>query len=151
MNEVERIGGTTIEDGARTDAVPSVVLDRNLFLHTWNGAAARCLFGAPGSSRRRGPTRYGEAAGCINALVEGLPCRETTRCVYCPLSQSVERAIDEGLRIAQVRFERTYVVRGRLLSRAYDLDVLPLDRRRRRGEPPLALVSMLRPEDDAGP
>jgi PAS domain-containing protein len=69
---------------------------------------------------------FGEAIGCINAIVERAPCGQTTRCGYCLLEQALERGLVERESQGPVQMVRTVTIRGAPVERSFEFVLSPV-------------------------
>jgi hypothetical protein len=69
---------------------------------------------------------FGEAIGCINAIVERAPCGQTSRCGFCLLEQALDRGLGDRESIGPVHLVRTVTIRGAPVERSFEFVVRPV-------------------------
>jgi sigma-B regulation protein RsbU (phosphoserine phosphatase) len=94
------------------DNINSAILiaDENLQIHHFNNSFLNLFDHAADSFFGKG---FGEATGCVNAVIENKPCGETSRCAHCLLRKSLIQTLVENAPVDRRHLERTFYLDGK--------------------------------------
>lgn len=94
------------------DNINSAILiaDENLQIHHFNDSFLNLFDKAADSLIARG---FGEAVGCVNAVVENKPCGKTSHCAHCLLRKSLIQTLVEDVPVDRQHLERTFYLNGK--------------------------------------
>lgn len=93
------------------DNINSAVLiaDENLQIHQFNNSFLNLFDTAAVSTLETG---FGEASGCVNAVVENKPCGETSHCADCILRRSLIHNLTENAPVNKQSLNRVFYING---------------------------------------
>jgi sigma-B regulation protein RsbU (phosphoserine phosphatase) len=87
-----------------------LIADENLQIHHFNNSFLNLFDHAADSYLGKG---FGEATGCVHAVIENQPCGETSRCAHCLLRKSLVQTLIENAPIDGQRLKRIFYINGR--------------------------------------
>jgi len=105
----DRLGG---ENAPAPPAWALIVVDGHHRIRWHDEAFRRDFASLRPESPHPAHDAFGNAIGCINAVVEERACGRTTRCPHCTLYQLVQRTIRDNVAVGPVSMERTVVDGG---------------------------------------
>jgi len=94
------------------DNINSAILiaDDNLQIHHFNNSFLNLFDNAADRFLARG---FGEATGCVHAVIENKPCGETSHCAHCLLRKSLIQTLVENAPVDRRHLERTFYLSGK--------------------------------------
>ena len=87
-----------------------LIADDKLQIHHFNNSFLNLFDNAAEGFTKRG---FGEAAGCVHAVVENKPCGETSHCAHCLLRKSLIQTLVEDAPVDRQHLERTFFFSGK--------------------------------------
>jgi sigma-B regulation protein RsbU (phosphoserine phosphatase) len=91
-----------------------LIADENLQIHHFNKSFLNLFDHAAESFFGKG---FGEATGCVNAVIENKPCGQTSQCAHCLLRKSLVQTLVENAPVDRQHLQRTFYLNGKAVEK----------------------------------
>lgn len=100
-----------------------LIADENLQIHQFNNTFLNLFDKAADFNLQSG---FGEATGCVNAVMENKPCGESSHCADCILRRSMIDNLIENAPVNKQSLNRLFYVNGKPVSKHLQFSTRPL-------------------------